>query len=250
MSKEVAVKEAGTLVPTDVLAEMEAAAATERAIFDLNTDVRLPQLRLVQATTQNVDDARPGQIIDTFTNEALDSIDVIVVNTFKTRALFDGGKIGDPPRCTSSDAIIGVGDPGGDCTRCPHANWRSGGRCQLRYNYLAVVLGDDRDPENELPRGVMMHGTSAKVASRLNTMLLGAKFPWSNVITLSSGTETNDRGVYKVWDVKRARAATTEELITSFQWHKQVKAAKSVSIEGDDNRTPGASTPVEEDIPF
>jgi hypothetical protein len=245
-------KSAEVAIPDDMLAEMEAASAGIKNKLDLGQDVRLPQLRLVQATTDSdsVGGAAAGTIHDTFTGDSAQSIQVVPLQMFKSRAYFGTGNIGDPPVCTSPDAITGYGQPGGDCSRCPHADWRNGGRCQLRYNYLVMAVGEGTDPENELPRGVMMHGTSAKIATRLNTMLLGSKFVWSNVLELSSTTEKNDRGQYKVWAVKRSRETTTEEQVLAFQWFKTMDAARSVEI-ADDTTTPKGDAPKnEDDIPF
>lgn len=246
--KEVAKKtsEDVQVFDADVLAEMQAATNEIKGKLDLAKDVRLPQLRLVQATTQDID-ANAGMIFDTFASAAHGEAQVVPLQMWKTRAYFGTGTIGDPPVCTSPDAVTGYGSPGGDCTRCPHASWQQGGRCQLRYNYLMLLLGEDHDPENELPRGVMMHGTSAKIASRLNTLLLGSKFVWSNVLTLSSTTEKNDKGQYKVWSVRKERDATPEEQMIAFHWYKTLGAAASVTIDDDKPKTASGS---EDDIPF
>lgn len=248
-SKEVAKKEEMSveIMDTELLAEMEAASASIKKQIDLGSDVRLPQLRLVQATTQDIE-APPGKIWDTLNGQANDETMAVPIQMFKSRAYFGSGTIGDPPVCTSPDAVTGYGSPGGDCTRCPHANWRQGGRCQLRYNYLMMVLGEGYDPDNELPRGLMMHGTSAKVATRLNTMLLGSKFVWSNVVALSSTTEKNDRGQYKVWNVRKEREATPEEQMTAFKWFKILDAARTVTIA--DAEAPVEAAKSEDDIPF
>ncbi len=238
-------------IPADMLAEMEAASKGIREKLDLGKDVRLPQLRLVQATTQDIE-APAGKVFDTFGSTAHDEVSIVPVSMFKTRAYFGSGTIGDPPVCTSPDAVTGYGTPGGDCTRCPHADWQQGGRCQLRYNYMVVLLGDDVDPENELPRGVMMHGTSAKIASRLNTLLLGSRFVWSSVLKLGSTTEKNDRGQYKVWSVKKEREATPEEQMLAFRWNQTLAKAQSVSVADDPTAPPKEAKDgaTEDDIPF
>lgn len=266
--KELAVKgeSAVEAFDSETLAGMEAASAKMKGTLDLTRDVRLPQLRLVQATSGDLDSAKVGQIFDSFASAGHDEVEVIPISTWKTRAYFGSGSIGDPPTCTSPDAIRGYGeiadvliaegttiDGAGDCTRCPEADWRKGGRCQLRYNYLTMLLGDDADPENELPRGVMMHGTSAKVATRLNTMLLGSKYLWSSVLVLSSHSEKNDRGTYRVWDVRRARPTTQEEQLIAFRWYQTLESAQSVEIVDDEKRGAGnGATQVtkDEDIPF
>jgi hypothetical protein len=192
-------------------------------------------------------------VFDTFGSSAHDEVSIVPVSMWKTRAYFGAGTIGDPPVCTSPDAVTGYGTPGGYCPDCPHSDWRQGGRCQLRYNYMVVLLGEGVDPENELPRGVMMHGTSAKIASRLNTLLLGSKFVWSNVLTLGSTTEKNDKGQYKVWSVKKERDATTDEQVLAFRWHKTLAKAQSVTVDDPNAPAPapaGDGTKTEDDIPF
>lgn len=258
MAKDLEKAEGGGLaIPEEILAEMEAASAEAKSTLDLQDDVRLPQLRLVQATTQDVE-ANPGQLIDTLTGDALDSAEVVMVDTWKTRAFFAGGSIGDPPVCTSPNALDGFGDPGdhlekrgplggGSCQDCPQSNWRQGGKCQLRYNYLGMAVGEGRDLDVELPRAIMMHGTSAKVANRLNTLLLGSKFLWSSVVRLTSKSEKNDRGTYRIWDFSRSRPVTEGEMLAAYKWHKTVKTAKNVVVEVEDRPAPVSG---DDDIPF
>lgn len=252
-------------IDPDILREMEAASLAAKKEIDLQEDVRLPALQLVQATTNVGDiDANPGQILDTLTSQAHKDVDVVPIAMFKTRAYFGGGSIGDPPTCTSPNGLDGFGNPGdslqnrgnkggGACKSCPEGNWRTGGKCQQRYNYLVMVLGDAANPDdyaNELPRGLMMHGTSAKTASKLNTMLLG-RFPWSNVVKLSSTQEKNERGNYRVWSVGKTRDASNEEMLVAFQLSKQIAASRNVSIDGEE-RQPAAATSSGDgdDLPF
>ncbi len=39
---------------------------------------------------------------------------------------FDASGGGNPPDCVSEDAVTGVGDPGGECRKCPYAAFGSG----------------------------------------------------------------------------------------------------------------------------
>lgn len=244
---------------------MQAASTAAKGEIDLQQDVRLPSLMLVQATTQVEGDARPGQILDTLTGDAADEVEIVPVSTFKTRAFFGGKSIGEPPTCTSPDALNGYGEvadklkaegalgPAGDsgaCLRCPEGDWRRGGKCQLRFNYLAVLPGEN--VTHDVPRGVMMHGTSAKVASRLNTMLLAQNLFWGSTIVLSSKMERNDRGQYYLWNVARGRPANEEEMMVAFRYYKQfdegrkMGATVEVTAPGD---TPDSSDP-DADVPF
>lgn len=244
-------------LPAEVQAEMEAASAAAKADIDLQQDVRLPSLMLVQATTQTDSDAKPGQILDTLTGEAEDTVEVVPVATFKTRAYFGrGGSIGDPPTCTSPDALNGYGEVAekliaqgvtgpagvsGACQRCPEADWRRGGKCQLRFNYLTVMPGENM--EHDVPRGVMMHGTSAKIASRLNTLLLAQPYFWGNVISLSSNQEKNEKGQYRVWQVSRGRETSSEEKVVAYRTYQRFAESRqqgaTVAVEGDPAVSPG-----------
>lgn len=263
--EELVVHDPGTDVAlsNDVLAEMEAMAAAAKKEIDLQEDVRLPSLKLIQATTQETGGGHAGQILDTMSGEVYDSVEIVPVSMFKSRAFFSGN-IGDPPSCSSPNALDGYGDEadqlkqggivgpsgGGSCQACPHSKWQTGGRCQLRYNYLGLVIGDDIG--NDLPRGIMLHGTSAKVANRLNSLLISQKFPWSNVVELSSAQEKNERGVYKIWAIKKGRPATNVEMLASFQMSKQVAQSRSVTIEGADERATAATAAAtsSDDVPF
>lgn len=56
-------------------------------------------------------------------------IEAVIIHRQLTRAYwpaaFSGGP--EPPACSSHDAVTGIGDPGGECARCPMAQWGSDG---------------------------------------------------------------------------------------------------------------------------
>jgi len=80
--------------------------------------------------------------------------DAIVVDWRDTRAFwkvgFDQSGGGTPPDCSSDDAILGVGDPGGACRTCPKAVFGSGGgnrqACKLT-RLLFIARGQNTLPE-------------------------------------------------------------------------------------------------------
>lgn len=61
--------------------------------------------------------------------ESAKEIEGVVVITKNVRAYWpfgiDEGSGNEPPQCASADAIIGIGDPGGDCETCPFAQFGS-----------------------------------------------------------------------------------------------------------------------------
>jgi hypothetical protein len=59
-------------------------------------------------------------------DETAPSIEGVVVYARDTRAYYskkDAGNV--PPDCSSIDGITGVGKPGGECAKCPLAQWES-----------------------------------------------------------------------------------------------------------------------------
>jgi hypothetical protein len=48
------------------------------------------------------------------------TLDGIIVHITRRRAYWQGSEpSGDPPDCSSSDCLVGVGNPGGQCASCP-----------------------------------------------------------------------------------------------------------------------------------
>lgn len=63
------------------------------------------------------------------------------------RESFDETGGGTPPDCASDDGILGQGDPGGDCSRCPMNQWGSaqkgrGKACQERHMLFLLRVGE------------------------------------------------------------------------------------------------------------
>jgi hypothetical protein len=50
--------------------------------------------------------------------------------------------------------------------------------------------------------------------------LVGARFPWSTALRMSSKTEENDKGTFRTWDVSKAREATPQEMRRAFEISK------------------------------
>jgi hypothetical protein len=106
----------------------------------------------------------------------------IIVNVRKGRLLFtEDGKLGKrPPVCTSKDGFVGIGNPGGDCTICPYAQFGSstkghGQACKQIYQLLVL------HPDEIIPHVLSVPPTSLKAAGQYFLMLLSRKIPWGVV---------------------------------------------------------------------
>lgn len=62
-------------------------------------------------------------------DETEKEIEGVIIFTQSVRAYweksFDDSGGGSPPDCVARDGLTGVGDPGGDCLKCPKAQWES-----------------------------------------------------------------------------------------------------------------------------
>lgn len=94
----------------------------------------LPRLRVPAggATTWELPDGGAAKVIE-----------AVILHRQPTRAYwptaFDGATV--PPACSSADAVIGIGDPGGECSRCPYAQFGSdGGKGQACHLITRVFL--------------------------------------------------------------------------------------------------------------
>jgi hypothetical protein len=89
-------------------------------------------LILVQPTTREPKDARPGQFLDSLTDEVHDSIVLVPLRTSKGRVLFPPGEIDldAEPICRSDDGIVpspyAKQQQSRTCATCPMSRWVGG----------------------------------------------------------------------------------------------------------------------------
>jgi len=108
-------------------------------------DIVIPRIKLAQQMTSEVVEggAQFGQWILTG-YESADELTVIPLLFARNRSLRDdAGAI----LCRSNDGAIGVGDPGGECNKCPMTQWKENAKganlpppCVFSYNYICYVV--------------------------------------------------------------------------------------------------------------
>lgn len=114
--------------------------------------------------------------------ESLESLEGIIVYQRLVRAYWPSDDVsGEPPQCSSRDAIVGVGDPGGDCKTCPYAQFGSDGRrgqaCKQQTMWFVLR------PDSFLPVVLGLPPTSLKAAKQYALALAGAGIALSGVVT-------------------------------------------------------------------
>jgi hypothetical protein len=152
--------------------------------------------------------------------QPMQAIEGIILH-FKDPRAYWKEKMGDgnkPPDCKSDDGLVGVGSPGGDCLKCPLAqfgtatdekgNPAAGQACkQMR---MMLFLRQD----SILPMLIMLPPTSLKNAKQYFMRLAGNGLHFRAVVTQLRLEKTkNAKGTaYSVVTMSRSRDLNKEEL--------------------------------------
>ena len=163
--------------------------------------------------------------------ESLKEIVGIVIHSTLTRAYWPGRKVTDqPPQCSSPDAVIGVGDPGGECAACPLAQFGSdeegsrGQACKLSRQCFVLT------PSSLLPVVVALPPTSLKSWRSYVLGLTGAQIGLSGTETIFAlaQAKNSDGTAYSRVVLRPGRRL---EDIEEAQARDYSKAVKSVLTE-------------------
>jgi len=121
---------------------------------------------------------------------------------------FEGG--GAPPDCSSEDCVTGTGNPGGQCSMCPMAEFGSKGNgqaCQQKRVLLVLVEG------RTLPISIIAPATSLKNIKKYFLRLASVGKRYSDVVTkFTLVKEKSGDGIeYSQIDASVARQLEPEE---------------------------------------
>jgi hypothetical protein len=137
------------------------------------------------------------------------------------RTAFGKGNGNQPPDCSSSDGITGQGKPGGECSRCPLAEFGSaeeGGGQACRQVKQLFVLRD----ELLLPDVVSLPPTSLKAVRQFFLQLTrqGLAY-WEVIVSLELEKITNAAGIqFGRAVLKFVRRLTPEEAARAHSYHE------------------------------
>jgi hypothetical protein len=124
-------------------------------------DIIIPSLKLAQDLTEETKERngsyipglKPGMFFNTVTKEVYgDKVKVIPIHFYKSRVRWTTKEMGSGVRCSSSDAVTGIGDPGGVCKTCQFSQRMfqqtdTDRKCTLGMNFPLFVLKDNEDIE-------------------------------------------------------------------------------------------------------
>jgi hypothetical protein len=149
-------------------------------------------------------------------DEIVSSLDGVIVFHNNPRAYWhqsiDEGGGNNPPDCSSVDGKVGVGDPGGDCTVCPMAEWGSKDHGQSRGQAckqmkLVFLLR----PESLLPMALFLPPTSIKPVREYLLGLASEGKHYSSAVTRFSLEKERSADGIEYAKVKLTRLSTLDD---------------------------------------
>ena len=191
-------------------------------------------------------------------DEMVKHIDGILIQFYDVRGYWASDyedNPGQPPDCHSHDCVTGVGNPGGDCLKCPLAQFESadkgGGQACTNSRRLFLITEGSL-----LPVMITCPPTSLKNARRYCIKLAGFNVPYYSVITrLKLSQDKNADGVpYSKVEFETVGQLGPEELIKIKEFRAMIVGGlSSIPIDGDyrvvDNDDPGNGSASDDEPP-
>ena len=173
-------------------------------------DMTLPRLGIAQALSPQLSESdpkyieglRPGNFFNTITRENYGkTVQLVPLLFYKTRILFGPIDEGGGLRCQAPDNLIGIGEPGGTCIKCPFSQFGSarngegkGTACNQFFNYAALIVNDG----SVSPEGLLvfsLKSSALKVAKDWNALIRIRNLDiFAGVYELTSVERKNDIG--------------------------------------------------------
>ncbi|MCL4783434.1 MAG: hypothetical protein KJZ70_10405 [Bryobacterales bacterium] len=183
------------------------------------SDFDLPRVKISGGSS-------PRWIVPTLEGEeSIARIEGVIVFARDTRVYYKTafgkgpGKL--PPDCSSPDGVVGKGSPGGDCSRCPLAEYGSAdegaGQACKQVKQLFVLRGDLL-----LPEVLSLPPTSLKGARQFFLKLTTQGIPYYQaVISIELEKAHNAAGIeYGKAQMKFVRRLSPEEAARAQQYHE------------------------------
>lgn len=175
------------------------------------SDLKLPKIKLLQSTSQEVAKSKgklqPGQFYNTVTQEGKDELNAVLLYLGKSMVNWKRPfKRGEEPLCRSFDGKTkteGCGD--GNCQTCQFSSqnpkaWeiaKQNGETKPPCNMSYVWLGMDRD--TNMPFRLIVSGASVTPTKDfLNKIAPLRVSPCAGIVTLKSDFKENDQGSFYV----------------------------------------------------
>lgn len=152
------------------------------------------------------------------------TLEGVIVYARDTRVYYASKDAGNtPPDCSSPDSIAGSGTPGGDCAKCPLAQWNSGengAQACKQVKQLFMLRGDGMFPEI-----VTLPPTSVKAARQFFLKLTTSGVPYFHALLAIDlqKAENAQKKAYGKAIFRFLRKLTPEEIRRATDFHESMK---------------------------
>lgn len=230
-------KQAIEKVPPRTMASAKFKTGFEKVDLEL---IQIPRVRMIQKTSEEFDDGVPFlSLLNSVTKEVIAkgtkngaSAVIIPISYTKSRLYFAPRDEGGGLLCRSYNAVVGQGDPGGDCEKCPLRLWTEDPKkgqvppkCTMFTNFFSIVRGH----KSSLPLVVSFGKTSAGTGRQLYNMILAKTqqniHPASCAFKLSTTTETKNDNTYGVYRIAPEGTSTDPEFLQALKFAELMEQA-------------------------
>lgn len=191
----------------------------------------LPRIRVASGGATNFR-------VETATGEeSPQKIEGVLVSYRTARVYWKAKAVGKkPPDCSSIDGFIGVGDPGGECAKCPFARFGSalkpdgskstGQACKEIRQALFLMSGE------MLPHLLMIPPTSLKAFNQYTMTMLSARAPYWGALTQMTlqAAKSEDNAPYAKIIFRLGKRIAEEHLMAFKAFHTRMKAVLKPAI--------------------
>lgn len=164
---------------TKALAGLELSAADQAAMYGELTQehVTIPRLSVIELLSPEFKE-QLGKTGDFFVkganiNLGKEPLEIVVLMRSNSRMRWKPMNEGGGIICQSRDGKKGVGEPGGDCSKCSLKDWQGSNKPQCDgYENFIVVLRKDLQNGEPMPMAISGSRTRLKGLKDFNTMLM------------------------------------------------------------------------------
>jgi hypothetical protein len=179
-SKLMAKQDESMIKAPDYLQRIDSAPALGFENMD-RTDMTLPRLGLCQSGSPQrkrsdpkfIDGLSEGDYFNTITHTVYGpKLNVVPLMFWKARILFRDMEQGGGLLCQAPDNLHGVGEPGGECAKCPLSQFKNGAppECLQFYNYAVLIPQDGKLRADSLA-AFSLKSTGLSVAKDWNALM-------------------------------------------------------------------------------
>lgn len=189
------------------------------------SDVRITpsNIILIQPTTQDPGNARPGQFLDALSGEVFDEMVMVPLRITRPRVKYPAGaEFGVDPECRSDDGVVPAKSAKAPqstlCRTCRHAQWWDGKRPACKESIrLLMVTKDGGLPRRFQASGMGIRPTAELLACIKQDMKSSGYQLYDYYFKLSSHKAVSKQGVFYTPRYSELRKVPTKgEFLPAF----------------------------------